>query len=700
MFDPFKEKSSAKGFVEYSQQEISSMLASNELMSSICEVLANNNSKGYIVGEYVRHLYMGEQTNEAEIVVFGDWISVAKELKRLYGKKCYMNIFKNYRCSTLTFYRSNSNYEIKITIYSSILPSTIHKQNIEYFNIEDYLVNRDFTIQGIALSLNNDSKGELCDPCNGMLDIIERNITTIDKPTKAFKDAPQLILESFALESELDYVIMDECYAAIKSNISRIDKVKNSYGQYIQRIISTKRPSKTFVNMYRTGVLNYVLPELANLNITETRKGFTYRNDFYHSISVLDAICRSNGNIRLRFASILIYIGKPQAKKFDSEKGWSFHGTDIYTGKMLPSVVSRLKLDASYVSYIKKMALLLKNLNAFDMNIITDSAIRRLIGNAENDLDDLLMLYDCSNTTDSKIKKANYKKNFEVLLEKIDKVKHRDLKSNLHNTICINGHKIKELFPECAPSQIGRLKAKLTNAILDGVATDTYESLYPLLMKYAKQMGLEHKDNNETVSSTEETQIDYCPNNEYKIDYRIKYNDYCLTLHHDGSYIIENICDIKDDKLNYVSLETSRDSIMLQCYESGIVNKVALSHVFDLRKDFTFKNGLYKEFAMSAILTASEDDILLATLSDGIGGNILLVPLSAITLHTELGLKGKTIIDKGQVKSWHIINGSEKVHFTKLLEKEMLLKSVPLASKTYKAEIDWIKTNVLKNETL
>lgn len=348
-------------------------------------------------------------------------------------------------------------------------------------------------------------------------------------------------------------------------------------------------------------------------------------------------------------------------------------------------------MDMSYIPFIKNIATCLKNLIALEKkDVITDAAIRRIITKAGDDLDDLMLLYACSNTINSKRKRVIKEDNIKTILSKINDIRFNDKEKNTYNTLCIDGYMIKELFPDCTFTQIGVIKKQMSEAILDGRAVNTFVSLYPILLSSANNIGLVVDNDMQFGGLNTSNGLFRKSENINKCNYRIKYDDVCFTLYDDGSYIIEQFEDVSNDIENTIEVNGLSGYMLLQCYENGYVNKIPLTQVFNNRKDFKFKNGIYDDSSLQGIFIAAEGDFVLVRLSNGTGSKLAIIPVSYIYQHSQLGLKGYKVIKQARTLSWHILCESDKSNLSKILENENLPVEISLESKVYKYEVDWL----------
>lgn len=663
---------------------IINQILSETFYKILISYLHGHNIKGYIYGEYVRSLFTEEDVEELKIAIFGDAVEVGKFMQSKFEKKCSITYFKNSGTAILKF-RSHNNSGIKtITLIDTITTSSNRRLNIRNTSIETFLAYTDFTINALAISLNFDDLGEIIDPYNAIKDIQNQIITTTTGPNTIFPDKPLLILHCYDLWSITNFQISEICHQAIETYASALSfkySNKDELRRIVLHVLSSSKLCHIIADMQETKVLSKILPELAAIDTINSNNGFVCRNDFNYTLKIVEQVCKRTNDIILRLTALLMYIGKSNVQKFNNQKGWTFHGYEIESGKMLSEIFHRLQLikELEEIPRIKNLFLMLKNLLHIDIKNVTDSAIRRLITKVGNHLDDLLLLYSCHNTTDNREKDVNQKSNYILLKERIKEVKNIDRRMHLLNTICINGYMLMEMFPGIGDRDINLLKNSLATAVLNGQARNDYESLLPVLLAEAPKFNLVYKPKsqvieNDSVQTMEkerkslDTEI-ISENKNLKLEtaikptkikvkeYRIRKENICLALFSDGTYMLEDLSDT-DSVANEI-LVISNQTMLLQCYESGYVNKVSVDELWELRRNFVYKNATCAQWNMRALLIASDNDILEIQFQNGSEENNCSVLISSIKEHSMLGLKGSRIVDKKDIISWRIAEKEE-----------------------------------------
>lgn len=342
----------------------------------------------------------------------------------------------------------------------------------------------------MAICLNNNRFGELVDPFDGIYDLEDGIICTPLDPDVTFSDDPLRMLRCIRFATQLNFKIEDETFAALERNADRIkiisgERIKDE----LNKIMLTPTPSRGFVDLQRSGLLNLIMPELAALDIVETRNGRAHKNNFYHTLEVLDNICRRTDSLWLRWAALLHDIGKTRSKRWDNAAGWTFHNHNFIGAKMVPPLFRRLMLpmDAK-MKYVQKLVDLHMRPIVIADEVVTDSAVRRLMNDAGDDIDDLMTLCEADITSKNQIRKKCFLENFRIVREKLTDLKEKDYKRLLQP--CIDGNEIMEMFHLSPCREVGTLKQTLKDAVLDNRVPNEREQLMNLLMKKAKEMGL------------------------------------------------------------------------------------------------------------------------------------------------------------------------------------------------------------------
>lgn len=441
----------------------------------------------YVVGGYVRDLFLERPSNDIDVVVVGSGIEVASELKRMLGRKAHLSVFRNFGTAQVKF------GDMEVEFVGARRESYSHdsrKPVVEDGTLEDDQNRRDFTINAMAVCLNAGRYGELVDPFDGIYDLEERTICTPLDPDITFSDDPLRMMRCIRFATQLNFMIEEETFEALERNADRIKIVSGErIKDELNKIMMTGTPSRGFVDLQRCGLLNIILPELAALDIVETKNGRSHKNNFYHTLEVLDNVCRRSDNLWLRWAALMHDIGKTRSKRWDAAQGWTFHNHNFIGAKMVPQAFRRLALplDAK-MKYVRKLVDLHMRPIVIADEVVTDSAVRRLMNDAGDDIDDLMTLCEADITSKNQVRKKCFLENFRVVREKLTDLKEKDYKRMLQP--CIDGNEIMEMFGLGPCREVGALKQALKDAVLDNRVPNEREPLMRLLMDKAREMRL------------------------------------------------------------------------------------------------------------------------------------------------------------------------------------------------------------------
>ena len=462
-------------------------LLDKDIFHKISETADRLGLECYVVGGYVRDLFLERPSNDIDVVVVGSGISMAEALKKQLGGRAHLSVFRNFGTAQVKY------GGLEIEFVGARKESYSHdsrKPVVEDGTLEDDQNRRDFTINALAVCLNRARFGELVDPFDGLADLEDGIIRTPLDPDITFSDDPLRMLRCVRFAAQLNFFIEDETFDALMRNADRIKIISGERVQEeLNKIMMTATPSKGLVELYRCGLLPRLLPELTALDIVEKRNGRAHKNNFYHTLEVLDNVSRHSDNLWLRWAALLHDIGKPKTKRWNNALGWTFHNHNFVGAKMVPDIFRRLKLpmDAK-MKYVKKLVDLHMRPIVIADEVVTDSAVRRLLNDAGDDIDDLMTLCEADITSKNEGRKKHFLENFRIVRSKLHDLKEKDYKRLLQP--CIDGNEIMSMFNLKPSHEVGELKKYLKDAVLDNRVPNEREPLMALLMEKAKEMGL------------------------------------------------------------------------------------------------------------------------------------------------------------------------------------------------------------------
>ena len=484
----------------YSDEELAEIL-NQEIFHQISEAADHLGLECYVVGGYVRDIFLERPSNDIDVVVVGSGISVAEELKRMVGKKAHLSVFKNFGTAQVKLRskerRSEGGNEfIEVEFVGARKESYSHdsrKPIVEDGTLEDDQNRRDFTINAMAICLNKDRFGELVDPFNGLADLEDGIIATPLEPGITFSDDPLRMMRCVRFATQLNFQIEDETFVALERMADRIKIVSGErIKDELNKIILAPHPSIGFELLQRCGLLQLILPELSALDIVEEKSGRKHKNNFYHTLEVLENVVSNtsrNDNLWLRWAAILHDVGKTKSKRWDNGIGWTFHNHNLIGAKMVPQIFRRLMLPMDMkMKYVQKLVEMHMRPISIADEIVTDSAVRRLLNDAGEDIEDLMTLCEADITSKNEVRKKLFLENFRVVREKLSDLKEKDYKRLLQPVI--DGNEIMEMFNLKPSREVGTLKQFLKDAVLDNKVENEREPLMALLMEKAKQMKL------------------------------------------------------------------------------------------------------------------------------------------------------------------------------------------------------------------
>ena len=470
----------------YSDEELAEILDQN-IFHQISEAADRLGLECYVVGGYVRDIFLERPSNDIDVVVVGSGISVAQELKHMLGRKAHLSVFKNFGTAQVKF------HDTEVEFVGARKESYSHdsrKPIVENGTLEDDQNRRDFTINAMAICLNKSRFGELVDPFNGLADLEDGIIATPLEPGITFSDDPLRMMRCIRFATQLNFQIEDETFEALERMADRIKIVSGERIEVeLNKIIMSPHPSKGFVDLQRSGLLNIILPELAALDIVEQKNGRAHKNNFYHTLEVLENVVAHDGGLWLRWGALLHDIGKIKSKRWEPSVGWTFHNHNFIGAKMVPEIFRRLKLPmGGEMKYVQKLVDLHMRPQVIADSEVTDSAVRRLLNDAGDDIDDLMTLCEADITSKNEGKKKMFLENFRMVREKLADLQVKDYKRLLQPVI--DGNEIMEMFHLQPSREVGTLKQYLKDAVLDNKVENEREPLMKLLMEKAQSMGL------------------------------------------------------------------------------------------------------------------------------------------------------------------------------------------------------------------
>ena len=444
----------------------------------------------YVVGGYVRDLFLNRPSKDIDVVVVGNGIAMATEFSRKLGKGAHLSVFKNFGTAQVKFQHTEVEFVgARKESYSHDSRNPI----VENGTLEDDQNRRDFTINAMAVCMNKTRFGELVDPFGGLDDLKERTIRTPLDPDITFSDDPLRMMRCIRFATQLNFYIDDETFEALERNKERIGIIsRERIIDELNKIILSPIPSKGFVELDRCGLLPLIFPELAALQGVEVRNGRAHKDNFYHTLEVLDNIAQKSDNLWLRWAALLHDIGKPRSKRWEPKVGWTFHNHNFLGEQMIPGIFQRMKLPQNEkMKYVKKLVGLHMRPIVIADDIVTDSAVRRLLFEAGDDIDDLMALCEADITSKNEIRKQQFLNNFKLVRLKLKELEAKDRVRNFQPPV--DGSEIMQVFGLTPCREIGSLKSAIKDAILDGDIPNEHDAAFQFMLERAKKMGLTPK---------------------------------------------------------------------------------------------------------------------------------------------------------------------------------------------------------------
>jgi len=441
----------------------------------------------YLIGGYVRDLFLERPSKDIDVVVVGSGIDVASALVKKLGRGAHLSVFRNFGTAQVKWHNTEVEF---VGARRESYSRDSRKPIVEDGTLQDDLERRDFSINAMGICLNKERFGELIDPFYGLEDMEDRIIRTPLDPDITFSDDPLRMMRCVRFATQLNFQIEEETFEALTTNRERIAIISQErIISELNKIMMSPTPSKGFVELERCGLLPLIFPELAALDVKETKNGKSHKNILYHTLEVLDNVAALSDNLWLRWAALLHDVGKPRTKLFNPTMGWTFYNHNYMGYKMIPGIFRRMKLPMDErMKYVQKLVDLHMRPIAISDEEVTDSAVRRLLFDAGDDIDDLMTLCEADITSRNEEKKKRFRDNFQLVRQKLVDLEEKDRIRNFQPPV--DGEEIMRTFNLRPCAEVGSLKMAIKDAILDGKIPNEHDAAFEFMLNKAKQMGL------------------------------------------------------------------------------------------------------------------------------------------------------------------------------------------------------------------
>jgi len=460
----------------------------DKIFNLIRDIALEDNIPVFVIGGFVRDCILGRTTHDIDIVVQGNGIEFARKFANHLGDKIPVSIFRNFGTAMVKYQEREIEF---VGARKESYRRGSRKPLVEDGSLEDDQHRRDFTVNAMAISLNNENFGELVDPFNGLEDIEKKILKTPLEPAQTFSDDPLRMMRAIRFAAELGFTVEKETLEGIKQSAFRISIVsKERITDELNRILLTDKPSVGLILLDDTGLMPIIFPEFHALKGVHEENGQRHKDNFYHTVQVVDNLSVISDDLWLRWAAMLHDIAKPVTKRFDKESGWTFHGHDFIGSKMVPHIFRSLKLPLNdKMKFVQKMVLLHLRPIALSPESVSDSAIRRLIFDAGEDLENLMMLCEADITSKNERTVKQHLRNFQIVRKKVELLEEKDSIRNFQPPI--SGEEIMEIFGLPPSKPVGIIKSIIKEAILDGLIKNDYKEAYDLMIEKGKELGYE-----------------------------------------------------------------------------------------------------------------------------------------------------------------------------------------------------------------